>query len=181
MVVLAVALLALLAGPAAGTVVDRGHYSGTYSDSFDDCGFTLEVEGTFSGQFTVRADRDGEAFYARDTGSFREVLTNAETREWFVVRGHRVFNEIKATLVSGTVYEFEQIEAGQPFVIEDSAGNVVVRDRGVIRFGALFDTLGDGVPGVVFLEATFELVHGPHPGFAEDFPFCEIAAELTGA
>jgi hypothetical protein len=24
-------------------------------------------------------------------------------------------------------------------------------------------------------------VHGPHPGFAEDFPFCEIAATLTGA
>ena len=181
MVGLVVALFAFLAAPAAGTVVDRGHYSGTYSDSFDDCGFTLEVEGTFSGQFTIRADKGGEAFYARDTGSFREVLTNAETGEWFVVRGHRVFNEIKATLVSGTIYEFEAVEAGQPFVIEDSAGRVVVRDRGVIRFGALFDTLGDGVPGVVFLEETFTSVRGPHPGFADDFPFCEIAAELTGA
>jgi hypothetical protein len=23
------------------------------------------------------------------------------------------------------------------------------------------------------------VVHGPHPGFADDFPFCQIAAELT--
>jgi hypothetical protein len=181
MVGLVVALLALLAGPAAGTVVDRGHYAGTDTFSFDDCGFIIDGASTFSGQFTIRADRDGEAFYARDTFSFREVLTNRETGEWFVVRGHGVFNEIKATLVSGTIYEFEAVEAGQPFVIEDSTGKVVVRDRGVIRHGALFDTLGDGVPGVVFLEPTYDLVHGPHPGFAEDFPFCEIAAELTGA
>jgi hypothetical protein len=180
-IAVALALAAFWAGAATGTVVLQEQYSGTYSDSFDDCGFTLEVEGTFSGQFTIRADRDGEAFYARDTGSFREVLTNAETGEWFVVRGHRVFHEVKATLVNGTVYEFEQVEAGQPFVIEDSAGNVVVRDRGVIRFGALFDTLGDGEPGVVFLAETYTSVRGPHPGFAEDFPFCEIAAELTGA
>jgi hypothetical protein len=181
MVGLVAALLALLAGPAAGTVVESEHYSGTDSYSFDDCGFTINGEAEFSGQFRVRADRDGEAFYARDTFSFRDVLTNADTGEWFVVRGHGVFNEVKATLVSGTIYEFVAVEAGQPFVIEDSDGNVVVRDRGVIRSAALFDTLGDGVPGVVFLEETHLSVHGPHPGFAEDFPFCEIAAELTGA
>ena len=44
MVGLVVALFALLAGPAAGTVVDSGHYSGTDSFSFDDCGFTLNGE-----------------------------------------------------------------------------------------------------------------------------------------
>jgi hypothetical protein len=62
-----------------------------------------------------------------------------------------------------------------------TAGNVIVRDRGVIRHTALFDTLEDGVPGAVFLEETHTSVHGPHPGCADDFPFCEIAAELTGA
>ena len=97
------------------------------------------------------------------------------------IRGNGLFSEIKATQVSGNIYEFVAIEAGQPFVIEDSAGNVIVRDRGVIRTTALFDTLGDGVPGAEFIEETHLSVHGPHPGFADDFPFCEIAAELTGA
>jgi hypothetical protein len=36
-------------------------------------------------------------------------------------------------------------------------------------------------PGGEFIEETATVVHGPHPGFGEDFPFCEIAAELTGA
>jgi hypothetical protein len=74
------------------------------------------------------------------------VLTNAETGKWFVVRGNGLVSEIKATLVSGTIYEFVAIEAGQPFVLEDAAGNVIVRDRGVIRHTAPFDTLGDGRP-----------------------------------
>jgi hypothetical protein len=73
------------------------------------------------------------------------------------------------------------VDAGQPFVIEDAEGNVVVRDRGVVRHTYLFDTLGDGEPGGEFIGETQAAVHGPHSGFADDFPFCEIAAELTGA
>ena len=176
-----IALLVLGASPAAAKVVDKGFYSGTDSFSFDDCGFTLDVESEFSGHFVVRADKGGEAFYLKDNFSFRDVLTNADTGQWFVIRGNGLFSEIKATLVRDNIYEFTAIEAGQPFVIEDSAGNVVVRDRGVIRSVALFDTLGDGLPGAEFIEETHVSVHGPHPGFAEDFPFCEIAAELTGA
>jgi len=175
------ATLALWTGPAAGTVIEQGKYSGTDSFSFDDCGFTIEGESEFSGHFVLRADKDGQAFYGKDNFSHRDVLTNADTGEWFVIRGNGLFSEIKATQVSGNIYEFVAIEAGQPFVIEDSAGNVIVRDRGVIRTTALFDTLGDGVPGAEFIEETHLSVHGPHPGFADDFPFCEIAAELTGA
>jgi hypothetical protein len=177
----AIAVLAFGAGPAAATVVESGFYSGTDSYSFDDCGFTLNVESEFSGHFVLRADKGGEAFYGKDNFAYRDVYTNPETREWFVIRGNGLFSEIKATQVSGNIYEFVAIEAGQPFVLEDSAGNVVVRDRGVIRSTALFDTLGDGVPGAEFIEETHLSVNGPHPGFAEDFPFCEIAAELTGA
>jgi hypothetical protein len=169
------------ASPAAATVVESGFYSDTDSFSFDDCGFTLDVESEFSGHFVVRADKGGQAFYGKDNFSYRDVYTNPETGGWFVVRGNALFSEIKATQVSGNIYEFVAIEAGQPFVIEDSAGNVIVRDRGVIRHTALLDTLGDGEPGAEFIEETHTSVRGPHPGFAEDFPFCEIAAELTGA
>ena len=175
------AVLAFGAGPAAATVIGQEHYSGTDSSSFDDCGFTLEVQSEFYGHALLRVDRSGEAFLVKDRFWFRDVMTNPETDKWFAVQGHGLFHETGATQISGTVYEFEAIEAGQPFAIVDSAGNVVVRDRGVIRHTYLFDTLGDGQPGGVFIEETGTVVHGPHPGFADDFPFCEIAAELTGA
>jgi hypothetical protein len=175
------AMLALWEGPAAATVIEQAHYSGTDSFSFDDCGFTLEVESTFYGQALLRVDKGGEAFFVKDTYWYRDVLTNPDTGKWFVNRGHGVFHEIKATQVSGTIYEFVAVDAGQPFVLEDANGNVIVRDRGMIRHTALFDPLGDGAPGAEFIEETSAIVHGPHPGFADDFPFCEIAAELTGA
>ena len=177
----AMAVLAFGAGPAGATVVEKGFYSGTDSSSFDDCGFRLDVESTFSGHFVLRAVKGGEAFLGKDNFRFRDVLTNPKTGEWFVVRGNGLFSEIKATQVSGNIYEFVAIEAGQPFVLEDSAGHVIVRDRGVIRHTALFDTLGDGEPSAELIEETHTSVRGPHPGFAEDFPFCEIAAQLTGA
>jgi hypothetical protein len=66
----------------------------------------------------------------------------------------------------------------QPFAVYDSAGNLVVRDRGSIHFHALFDTLGDDVPGGVFLQDLGADVHGPHPGFED---FCGIITPLIGS
>ncbi len=173
---------ALVAGgaPAGATVIEREHYSGTNEFTDTGCGFTLNVVSTFYGQSLLRVDKTGQAFLVKDTFHFRDVVTNPDTGQWFVVRGHGLFHDIKATQVEGTIYEFKAVEAGQPFVIEDSEGNVIVRDRGVIRHTYLFDTLGDSEPGGEFIEETETVVHGPHPGFADDFPFCEIAAELTG-
>jgi hypothetical protein len=174
-------VLAFGAGEAAATVIEQEHYSGTDSFSDDSCGFTLDVQSEFYGQALLRVDQTGQAFLVKDKFWYRDVLTNPETGKWFVIQGNGLFHDIKATQVNGTVYEFEAIEAGQPFAIVDSAGNVVVRDRGVIRHTYLFDTLGDSEPGGEFIEETGTVVRGPHPGFADDFPFCEIAAELTGA
>lgn len=175
------ALLGFGGAQAGATVIERVHFSGSESFTNEDCEFPLEVESTFRLQAHLRVDKGGQAFLQEAAFSFRDVVTNPETGRWFVVRGHVQAHEIKATQIEGTVYEFVAIQAGQPFVIEDSAGNVIVRDRGVIRETFLFDTLGDGMPGGVFLESTNFVVHGPHPGLAEDFSFCEIAAQLTGA
>jgi hypothetical protein len=183
LVAAAAALVLALAAvvPARATVIGHEHYSGTDSFSFNDCGFTIDVVSTFEGVAHLRVDKGGQAFLSTDNYSFRDVLTNRVTKKWFVIRGNGMFHEVSATQVSGNVYEFVAIESGQPFVMEDSAGNVVARDRGVIRQTYLFDTLGDGTPGGVFVEETGLSVHGPHPGFADDFPFCELAADLTGA
>ena len=64
-----------------------------------------------------------------------------------------MFNEVKATRVSGNVFEFVAVEAGQPFRLYDSNGRLVARDRGS-------DT------------------HGPHPGFDD---FCGLITPLIGS
>lgn len=176
----AVPLLLSVAATTGAAVSGQEHFAGTDSFTDTECGFPFDVESTFRGHAHVRSTPGGEAFLQHLNVSFRDVWTNRETGRSFVLRGRSVIQEIRATQVEGNLYELEAVEAGQPFVIEDASGRVVVRDRGVIRHTFLFDTLGDGMPGGEFLEGT-TVAHGPHPGFADDFPFCEIAAELTGA
>ena len=182
--ILSVCLLGALvaaAAPASATVVERQHYSGTEAFAFPFCDFPLDVVSTFRGNYVIRAT-DGEAFLIRDTFRRVDVMTNPETGEWFTIRHTAVFHEIKATLIEGTIYQFVAVEAGQPFVIVDSEGNVVVRDRGMIRHTFLADTLGDGVPSAEEIPDTdVHDISGPHEGFSEDFDFCALAAELTGA
>lgn len=178
----ALAVMAVLAfggPPATATVIDQQHYSGTDAFSESDCGFTLDHLVEFHGQFLLRVDPTGQAFLEHNKYWFREVITNPETEKWFVVSGNGLFKQIKATQVAGTIYEFVAIDAGQPFTIEDSAGNVIVRERGVVRITILFDTLGDFQPGGVFLGETDVVFHGPHPGPADLASFCEIAEDLT--
>ena len=66
--------------------------------------------------------------------------------------GHALFWEVTARHVARDIWEFTAHETGQPFVVEDSEGNLVLRDRGRVTFRALFDTEGDGQPGGILLE-----------------------------
>jgi hypothetical protein len=176
----AAVLLALAAGPAAGTVVDRGHYTDTFAASFVDCGgITFDEVITFTGQFRIQATKDPEAFLVRDTFKFRDVITNRATGKWFVLRGIVNFHEIKYRHIGGTLYEFTANESGQPFVLEDSSGRVVVRDRGNIRRVGVFDTLGDAEPGADFITELSVSVRGPHPAFDDPAQFCNAAVALT--
>jgi len=167
--------------PAGATVFEKGHYSGTDSFSYDDCGFPVQVEVEFSGVFVIREGKhkNETAFFAHDNYSYRETHTNLDTGEFFVIYGNGNFIETKATRVEGSVFEFTGVNAGQVFTVEDSAGNVVLRDRGSIRETILFDTGGDEVPGGTFIESIDVQVNGPHPGF--DVDFCEIATDLIGS
>jgi hypothetical protein len=166
--------------PAGATVVERGHYAGTFAFSYDDCGPSVEVEGEFSGVYRIRQgkNRNETAFFLMDNFSYREVHTNIDTGEWFLVRGDGLFNETKATRIEGNIFEFVSVEAGQPFVVEDSDGHVVIRDRGAIQRRIVFDTEGDDMPGGIFIEFLSAEVHGPHPGFFIDF--CDIVNDLIG-
>jgi hypothetical protein len=174
------AAMVFLTAQALATVVDRGFYSDEpYSFSYDDCGFDVSVEGAASGHFRIRAGKgkDATVFFASDNYSYTETHTNVETGAFLTIEGNAVFNEIKATHVEGNIFELEAVEAGQPFVLYDSEGNLVARDRGSIHHRALFDTEGDDVPGGIFLEELPPEVHGPHPGFDN---FCDLITPLIG-
>jgi hypothetical protein len=173
--------LGLGAGSARATVVHQGTDSGTDHFTDESCGFTLQVDVTFQTRTLLRVDRAGQAFLEHTVARVTETYTNPATGGQFSVEHRNVYNEIKATQVEGTVYKFVAVNAGQPVVIKDAAGHVVYRDRGVIRRTFLFDTLGDSQPGGNFMMDLSNEVHGPHPAFAPDFPFCDIAARLTAA
>jgi len=180
-VVAAAAAVTVFAGPPANaTVVDAGHYfAEPYSFSHDECGFDVEVEGTSSGVFRVRAGKGktATAFYGHDKYSFVETQTNPETGEYVTITANAVFNEIKAGRVEGNIFEFAAVEAGQ-FTMYDSDGQFVARDRGSVQYHILFDTEGDDVPGGIFVEDLGADVHGPHPGFDD---FCGLITPLIGS
>ena len=179
--VVAAVVMAFASAQALATVVESFHYTDEpYAFSYDDCGFAVEVEGTASGHFRLRAGK-GEAetaFFALDNFSYSETHTNPETGAFLTITGNAVFNEVKATHIEGTIFVFEAVEAGQPFKLYDSDGTVVARDRGSIRHRVLFDTEGDDVPGGITIEEFPSEPHGPHPGFDN---FCELVTPLIGS
>lgn len=183
--VLAVATL-MVAGatPASGTVVDRDTIGGSELGVADIiCGIAVIRDSTFSGSFRVRVNKasGGQAFMARLNFRFVDTFTNPLTGRSMTFEGRLLESEIKATHVEGNEYSFTTIEAGQPFVVRDASGNVVLRDRGVIRQRLLFDTLGDGTPGGVQLDDEIIGIGGPHPGFDQsEEEFCAMVQQLLG-
>ncbi len=173
------ALTILVAAPAPATVVDQGHFvDEPYGFSYD-CGFPIEVTGVATGNFRLREGKgdDATAFFSLDRISFREIHTNPQTGAWFSVSGHFASNEITARRIDGSVFEFRTIKAGQPAVIEDAAGNLIARDRGVLRVTILFDTGGDDEPGGTFVDLLDVDLNGPHASFGNR---CAIASDLIG-
>jgi hypothetical protein len=170
----------LVALPANAAPIVNERYSGT--DSFTDCG-GFQVESTFSGRVMIKdatPATDGQFFYLQDNYQHRDVITNPVTGEFVVVRGNGIVKEVQARQVEGTVSTFLVHEAGQPFVVEDSSGRVVLRDRGMITLSWVFDTLGDSAPGGEFQGPVVVRVSGPHPGFEEAFDFCGLITSLIG-
>jgi hypothetical protein len=175
----AIAITGLATAAAPASVVERGHFQDDpYGFSYD-CGFPVEVTGVGTGHFRLREGTgdDATAFFSLDRLSYREIHTNPETGEWFSRSGHFTNNEIGARRVEGSLFEFQIIKAGPVAVIEDSDGNLVSKDRGVMRQTILFDTGGDQEPGGTFVDLVDLRLAGPHAGFGR---LCDVAAELIG-
>src|SRR5262249_43335103 len=149
-----IALVVLGVTPAHATVVDRGSFNGSETVPDPQCGIALVRSSTFSGSFRVRVDKQsgGQAFFQRLNFDYRDVFTNPANHKSMTFEGHSVTNEIAATPLGSNLYKFTVVETGQPFVVRDGNGAVVLRDRGVLRHHVVFDTLGDGTPGGITLD-----------------------------
>ena len=144
------------------------------------CAFDLAVDGVINGNFVVRQDRSGQAFLVLDRVNYRSTLTNADTGRSFTIEARNVFHEISAEQVDGNVYRFRVVLSGQQLFIRDGQGRPYGHSAGSSAFTYLFDTLGDGQPGGVWLPGT-EVVEREETGrntHPED-SLCDIATALT--
>jgi len=169
----------LCAAPAGATVIERFQFDDEYTDTFQDCGLTLQVVGTASGNIVTREGREEGSFFGHLNYTYEDVVTNVATGKSVLVSGRATFQETKATHVEGTIFEFTSVEAGQPFTVRDMDGNLILRDRGAVRATILFDTLGDAEPGGELIDVLSEHVAGPHPGFDDEGRCASVLPYLT--
>jgi predicted esterase len=165
--------MTLTAGSASATVVDRERvFNNPYEFTAWDCGYPMQVEGLDTHFIHVRQDpHNPDNTFFTINYSWRETWTAADGRS-FGLSGNGMFKNVQAKRLGASLYSFTDHETGQPFVITDSSGRVISRDRGNVTSSYTFD----------FDTGEFNFlgnqVHGPHPMFGVDL--CKRVAPLTG-
>ena len=170
------ALLSLGTASASARIVER---DGKVTQSYDtttwdwNCGYPMHVAGVSTDQVKVRVDtKDPRVVYVTDNFQFRETRSVADGRS-FTVEANGLSKDVRAKLISGSLYEFTFHNSGQPFTIRDSSGRLISRDRGLFEFQYTFD-LDSGEFNFVGLRNS-----GPHPSAGVDT--CAIVAPLVGS
>src|SRR4051812_12381558 len=161
----------LATGSASATIVDRETFADSYSFTAWDCGYPMQVEGSFSDELQIRVDsKNADIAYWTTRHSFKETWT-AEDGRSFTLSGHNLYKDIKAKRVDGQLYAFTFHIPGQPATIANSSGKVVAQDRGNVSFFYTVDlSTGHGTD-------TGSRISGPHPTFDADL--CLIVASLV--
>jgi len=182
--IVAVTAAAFLVGgvpsPARAGGVVRTPYSNppeTFSD--DSCGYVMTVTRSSSGTFSVRTGtgRASSVLFFTDNYSFREVRTNPATGQSFVVRGNGQIKDVQAKPLGDNIFEIVTKNSGQPLVVEDSNGKVVLRAAGVVSFRFRINTHGNPDPNTWdFVEFLGVTIAGPHP----ETSACKIAGSFWG-
>jgi hypothetical protein len=159
------------AAPALATTGFREDFAGDYAFSHDDCGWTVDVEGEFAGQFWVRVGKGDEAtaFFGHQKLAWSETHVRRDTGATIVISSQTVFQETKGTRIEGNVFRFDSVEAGQQLTIRDGSGKILLLDRGSVHDSILLDTLGDATPGGTFIEEVDFRLAGRYPSAVTDY------------
>lgn len=181
---LAALTLSAVATPVLAKPLVHEIYSGTDTFSVDDvCGTDWSVDVTFNGNFMLKAGRSGDPTpYFFDNYNYVEVWTDVNDPTRMVVhKGNALYKDLRITLVEGTTYHFEAIEAGQPSTWWTVDGDPIFRDRGSIIWEFTVDTLGDdNLDNDIFVsEDGPTSIRGPHPELVSTEQ--EFCAAITGA
>jgi hypothetical protein len=179
---LIIGVLVMSLGPAGARVVEREHYSGTFSGKEESCGHAVHFEGTYSGLAMVKMRGTQPIPYFFNNFKVREVFTLADGRGYVLEQAVH-YRDLRITHVRGTIYRFTSIEAGQVFNIETLDGRVVERNRGLLVHSFLVDTRGDSDPfNDVYLEESLVKDAGKHiDAYESDEEFCaNIDAAIQG-
>ena len=177
--------LVLIAGalPARAEVINHQRFADSFSDDDQLCGIPVHIDGEESGFFHQRVgtgDLD-TLFFAHINVRTTETITNPANDKFLVIESHAAIQQTKATRVEGTIFQVSDVTAGQPFVLRDMTGAIVLHNRGAIRGTILFDTLGDDTPGGVVLDVISVRISGPHPELEmDDDAFCATVQDLIG-
>jgi hypothetical protein len=163
--------LAAAAPAALATTGFQESFSGDYAFSHEDCGWTVDVEGSFSGEFFVRVGKGDleSAFFGHQTLAWTEVHVRRDTGVTIVISSHTVFQETKATHIEDNVFRFDSVTAGAQLIVRDGSGTLLLMDRGSVHDSLIFDTLGDATPGGIFIEEVDFRLAGKYPSAVTDY------------
>jgi hypothetical protein len=167
---------------AHGVVYDRGTTGGPYAVDDDRCGFPVHIDGRSRERFvsyTVPGS-SGQAFLEHRWYAFRETITNPATGRTMEVSGRASHREVTAAHVAGDRWQLIGVEHGQPFVVRDATGRVVLADGGIMVTRSVQDTLGDGRPSSEELEHEVVTTFGRFPSMADGFDYCALVTRLVG-
>jgi hypothetical protein len=158
------------------------HYNFIDRFSYSDCGFLVNVESTNTGTFHLRPGHNGDPTpYLFDNYDWYSTTTNPANGKWFTEEGNGQYRDLKITNFEGTVYTFQAIETGRPYILTDMDGNQLFFDHGRLLVTFQVDTMGDDdLSNDVFIDDSFELLadNGSHPAWHFDGDFCDIVVDL---
>jgi hypothetical protein len=174
--------IGLTVDTAQAEQLDNGEYTDYYTDDFQECGFSIHLDGTASGQWSLRVGSGSQVglFPQHNNFEFTEVLTNTENGRFLTVEGNGNFVQLAATNIEGTVWEGSLVVTLTVRIIDDS-GHVVITEAGQEFITEMFDDGGDGQPGTTPIGEAEVRTVGHHP-LAEFTPeqWCESMASLLG-
>lgn len=181
----AITLGALLCAIPVPAQAERPYENFRIRDVFgfpgQECGIPVDYELTISLHILTKTVRGsgGQAYLGMENIRATTVVTNPANDQWFVIQRAGTNKETRATHIEGDIWAFDFQETGVLFRVVDSAGKVVLTDRGRLTRRGYFDTLGDGQPGGVLLFEEFTGMHGKFPAFDEEVA-CEVITGLIG-